>query len=132
MISALNITLSHNNLNILRPEVTKNLTNLPKKFCESPPRLWNGWINFLNCSGKKFSLSCWKRRKKKKEKERRQGVQISGTEFNKKVDWITLFWVKGRLLWFVSQQNRLASCRFEIWLQRKQLKGQKEPFNILQ
>jgi hypothetical protein len=37
MISASKITLSQNNLNILRPKVTKNLTNLRKKFCESPP-----------------------------------------------------------------------------------------------
>jgi len=37
MISASKSTLSLNNLNILMPKVTKNLTNLRKKFCESPP-----------------------------------------------------------------------------------------------
>ncbi len=44
MISSSKITLSQNNLNnfkILRPKVTKNLTNLRKKFCESPPRSLN-------------------------------------------------------------------------------------------
>ena len=30
-------TLSLNNLKILRPKVTKNLTNFRKKFCEFPP-----------------------------------------------------------------------------------------------
>ncbi len=38
MIFASKSTLSLNNLKILRPKVTKNLTNLPKKFCEFPPR----------------------------------------------------------------------------------------------
>ncbi len=37
MIFALKSTLSLNNIKILRPKVTKNLTNSPKKFCESPP-----------------------------------------------------------------------------------------------
>ncbi len=41
MISASKSTLSLNNLKILRPEVTKSLTNLCKEFCESPP--WNPW-----------------------------------------------------------------------------------------
>ncbi len=39
MISASKITLSLNNLKILRPKVTKNLTNLGKKFYESSPSL---------------------------------------------------------------------------------------------
>ncbi len=30
--------LSLNNLKMLRPKVTKNLTDMPKKFCETPPR----------------------------------------------------------------------------------------------
>jgi len=38
MISASKSTLSLNNLKILRSKVTKNLTILPKKFCEYPPR----------------------------------------------------------------------------------------------
>jgi len=37
MISALKTTFSLNNLRILRPKVTKNLTNSLKKFCEFPP-----------------------------------------------------------------------------------------------
>jgi len=37
MISASKSTLSLNNLKILRPKVVKNLKNLCKKFCESPP-----------------------------------------------------------------------------------------------
>ena len=37
MISASKITLSQNNLKILWPKVTKNLTHLHKTFCESPP-----------------------------------------------------------------------------------------------
>jgi len=37
MISASKSTLSLININILRTKVTKNLTNLPKKFCEFPP-----------------------------------------------------------------------------------------------
>jgi len=41
MISASKGTLSLNNLKILRPKVTKNLSNFHKKFCESPP--WAGW-----------------------------------------------------------------------------------------
>jgi hypothetical protein len=36
MITASQSTLSLNNLKILRAKVTKNLMNLPKKFCESP------------------------------------------------------------------------------------------------
>jgi len=38
MTSASKRTLSLNNLMILRPKVPKNLMNLHKKFCESPPR----------------------------------------------------------------------------------------------
>jgi len=41
MISASKTTLSLNNLKILRPKVTKNCTNLRKKFCEFPP--WGLW-----------------------------------------------------------------------------------------
>ncbi len=37
MISALKTTLNQNNLKILRTKVRKNLSNLPKKFCEFPP-----------------------------------------------------------------------------------------------
>jgi len=37
-LSASKTTFSHFNLKILRPKVTKNLKNLRKKFCESPPR----------------------------------------------------------------------------------------------
>jgi len=37
MISASKITLNQNNLNILWPKAKKSLTNLRKKFCESPP-----------------------------------------------------------------------------------------------
>jgi len=37
MISALKSTLNLNNLTILRPKVTKNPSNLPKKLCEPPP-----------------------------------------------------------------------------------------------
>jgi len=38
MKSASKSTLSLNNLNILKPKVTKNLTNLHKKLCESPTK----------------------------------------------------------------------------------------------
>jgi len=37
IISASKSTLSLNNLKILRHKVIKNLTNLRKKVCESPP-----------------------------------------------------------------------------------------------
>jgi len=37
MISASKSTLSHYNLKILRPEVTKNIKNVRKKFCEFRP-----------------------------------------------------------------------------------------------
>jgi len=37
MISASKTTLNLNNLKILRPEVTKNIKYLRKKFCEFPP-----------------------------------------------------------------------------------------------
>jgi len=37
MISASKATFSHYNLKILRPQVTKNIKNLHKKFCEFPP-----------------------------------------------------------------------------------------------
>jgi len=37
MIFASKTTFSCYNLKILRPKVTKNLTNLRKKFCEFPP-----------------------------------------------------------------------------------------------
>jgi len=36
MISASRSTLSQNDLKMLRPKVKKNLTNLPKRFCEFP------------------------------------------------------------------------------------------------
>jgi len=36
LISASKTTFSLNNLKILRPKVTKNLTNLLEKFCEFP------------------------------------------------------------------------------------------------
>jgi len=39
LISASKTTLSHYNLKILRPKVTKNIKNLYKKFCECPPRI---------------------------------------------------------------------------------------------
>jgi hypothetical protein len=42
MISAPKSNLSLKNIKILRPKVTKNLTNLLKKFCESPPCLFAG------------------------------------------------------------------------------------------
>ena len=73
-------------------------------------RLWNGWINFLNCSGN-FFLSVVG--KQGEGEERRQEVQIRETRgvFPKKLDWITLFRVKRRLCWFASQQNKpLPSC----------------------
>jgi len=38
LISASKTTFSHYNLKILRPEVTKNVKNLLKKFCEFRPR----------------------------------------------------------------------------------------------
>ncbi len=41
MISTSKSTLCLNNLKIIRPKVTKNLTNLHKKFCESPPRAFH-------------------------------------------------------------------------------------------
>ncbi len=37
-MSASKTTLNHYNLKILRPKVTKNITNLPKKFCKYRPR----------------------------------------------------------------------------------------------
>ncbi len=40
MIPASKSTLSLNNFKFLRPKVTKNLTNLPKKFCEPNPGLF--------------------------------------------------------------------------------------------
>jgi len=40
MISASKTTFSLKNLKILRPKRTKNLTNLHKKFWESPPRMF--------------------------------------------------------------------------------------------
>jgi len=36
--------LSLNNLKILSPKVTKNVTNLHKKFCESPPCSLNNFF----------------------------------------------------------------------------------------
>jgi len=43
MISASKCTLSLNNLKILRPKVTKNLTNLQNKFCESDGKYEIDW-----------------------------------------------------------------------------------------
>ncbi len=48
-ISSSKTTFSHYNLKILRPKVTKYLTNLPKKFCEFRPK------NFL----KRETFFCW-------------------------------------------------------------------------
>jgi hypothetical protein len=42
MISASKTTFTPNNLKILRPEVSKNLTNLLKKFCEYVTKLHMG------------------------------------------------------------------------------------------
>jgi len=51
MISASKSTIRLNNLKILKPKVTKNLTNLRKKFCECPPRCiaWVGNIDHKKC-----------------------------------------------------------------------------------
>ncbi len=43
MIFASKITLNLNTLNILGRKVTKNLKNLPKKFCEFPPGFASAW-----------------------------------------------------------------------------------------
>jgi len=51
MISASKSTLGRNNLKILRPKVTKNLTNLEKKFCESPH---DGAVRFRKDPRKEF------------------------------------------------------------------------------
>jgi len=40
MISASKSTLSQNNIKILRPKVTNNVTNFHKKFCESLHRVF--------------------------------------------------------------------------------------------
>jgi len=48
MISASKSNLSLNNLKIFRPIVTKNLKNLRKKFCKSPP--WNILFPYDNLS----------------------------------------------------------------------------------
>ncbi len=45
MIFASKSTLSPNNLKILRPKFAKNLTNMPKQFCESPPSILSSVIN---------------------------------------------------------------------------------------
>jgi len=47
MISASKTTFSHYNLNILRPEVTKNIKNLRKKFCEFRPWSFRGFQCFV-------------------------------------------------------------------------------------
>ncbi len=45
------IFLSHYNLKISRPEVKKNLTNFPKKFCKFRPQCsWSG-ANLINLLG---------------------------------------------------------------------------------
>jgi len=44
MISASKSTLSLNNLKILRPKVTKNLSNLHEKFCESLKYFACKWV----------------------------------------------------------------------------------------
>jgi len=78
MISASKTAVSLNNLKILRPKVMKNLTNLPKKFCESPPWCKCWWnrptieeeVNLLHspwCSppawvpGVRRCYTCWTR-----------------------------------------------------------------------
>jgi len=47
MISASKTTFSLNNIKILRPKVTKNLTNLLKRFCEPPPGSFSEFPNSL-------------------------------------------------------------------------------------
>ncbi len=61
MISASKSTLSLNNLKILRPKVTKNLTKFPKKFYESQPRgsqlkIYAGQIFFKVIMGAKIDV----------------------------------------------------------------------------
>jgi len=51
MISASKTTYSHYNFKILRLKVTKNIKNLRKKFCESPPSI------FANLKWNKLSWS---------------------------------------------------------------------------
>ncbi len=57
MISALKSTLKLNNLKILRPKVTKNLTNFCKKFCKSPPP----WLLSFFFRIRKIFSECWAR-----------------------------------------------------------------------
>jgi len=72
MISTSKITLNQNNLKILRPKVTKNLTNLCKKFCESPPTAFfsiaynfkmifqmRQFANNINFMRTLLALFCW-------------------------------------------------------------------------
>jgi len=47
MISASKTTLNHYNLKILRLEVTKNITNLHKKFCEFHPSSPSYYFSFI-------------------------------------------------------------------------------------
>jgi len=51
MISASKSNLNINNFKILRPKIMENLTNLHKKFGESPP-----WPLSFFCSGKNITL----------------------------------------------------------------------------
>jgi len=63
MISASKSTVSLKNLKIVRPKVTKNLTNLHKKFCESPPR--DKWVRYFSLFSLMSSCLRIKRWKKK-------------------------------------------------------------------
>jgi len=70
MIYASKSTFSLNNLKILRPKVRKNLTNLLKKFCESPPCLGHSFPLSLLLKHIRFNLfnlnatfACYKHRK---------------------------------------------------------------------
>jgi len=58
MIFASKSFLNLNNLKISRPKVTKNLMNLPKKFCEFPPSIATTQNVLNNLIGANLNLAC--------------------------------------------------------------------------
>jgi len=81
IIFASKTTNSCYNLKILRPKVTKNLTNLRKKFCESPPRALIFHFYFiLQASSVEGGLR--RRRKSKHHHDWSKGLGILNGLFN--------------------------------------------------
>ncbi len=112
MISASQNTSSHYNLKILRPKVTKNLKNLPTKFCEFRP--WYSCYHFTfdwwSCQVLMSILVCVKTI----VTLRRQWSRSRESLFYRRNEWETFFLLSKSVKWcFLADIMRPVWIRFQ-------------------